>query len=214
MTEDIILANVDEWTIEYKSGECYSWCKRGQQSEFRTLHYQGSTSLIFWILSNGHYFWTITKNYINGSIFVQFLKHFEILYHKEKSISMKRMILWLDNCSSHRSQHSVKFMEKLKINFMFIPTYSPQLAAVELAFNTLKKRLNSSANGRTIKLAQEEGFEKISSCIRRFRVSEIRSYFRKVFELIEHYLDLSIENAYPSKLMVDKNQNEFLYSIM
>ena len=110
---------------------------------------------------------------------MQFLKHFEIWYHKEKSISMKRMILLLDNCSSHRSQHSVKFMEKSKINFMFIPTYSPQLAAVELVFNTLKKRLNSSANGSTIKLAQEEGFEKISSCIRRFRVNEIRSYFRK-----------------------------------
>ena len=82
---------------------------------------------------------------------------------------------------------------------MFIPTYSPQLAAVELFFNTLKKRFNSSANGSTMKLAQEEGFEKISSCIRRFSVSEIRSYFRKVFEQIEHYLDLSIENAYPSK---------------
>ena len=45
---------------------------------------------------------------------------------------------------------------------MFIPTYSPQLAAVELAFNTLKKRLNSSANGSTIKLAQEEGLKRLA----------------------------------------------------
>ena len=88
LTEDIILENVDEWTIEYKSGECYSWCKRGQQSEFRALPYQGSTSLIFWILSNGYYFWTITKNYINGNIFVQFLNTLRF------GITKKNQLVW------------------------------------------------------------------------------------------------------------------------
>ena len=39
LTKDITLANVGECTIEYKTGECYSWCKKDHQLELQVLPY-------------------------------------------------------------------------------------------------------------------------------------------------------------------------------
>ena len=147
------------------------------------------------------------KNYVNSGIFIQFLKHFEAWCFNDKSICKRKVMLLLDNCSSHRSQITAKFIEKSKINFLFIPAYSPQLAAVELAFNSLKKRLNHFTKGRTIRLSQEESFVTITSCLRRYGLQEIRSYFRKVFEQIEYYLNLSVENAYSHWNVANNIQN-------
>ena len=98
---------------------------------------------------------------MNSEIFIQFLKHFEAWCFNDKSICKKKVMFLLDNCSSHRSPITAKFIEKFKINVLFIPAYSPQFAAVELAFNSIKKRLNHFIKRRTIKLSQEESFVRL-----------------------------------------------------
>ena len=75
LEDDIIIGNVDEWLVNYKSGDCYSWWKRGAGVELRTLPFKGSISVILWIFSNGTYFWSIIQNTVNSLIFCQYLKN-------------------------------------------------------------------------------------------------------------------------------------------
>ena len=117
----MVLASVDEWTITYKNGLSYSWGRKGQELELNTLPYQGSISLILWILSNGLYFWTIIQNYVNSDIFTQFLSYFEVWMSKQATILGKRVLWLLDNCSSHRSKDALLIMKNSNIDYLFIP---------------------------------------------------------------------------------------------
>ena len=74
LEEDMIVANVDEWLVYFKSGDWYSWWKRGKSVELKLLPFNGLISIIFRIFSNGAYFWSIIQNTVNSSIFCQYLK--------------------------------------------------------------------------------------------------------------------------------------------
>ena len=189
----MVLASVDEWTITYKNGLSYSWRIKGQELELNTLPYQGSISLILWILSNGLYFWTIIQNYVNSDIFTQFLSYFEVWMSKQATILGKRVLWLLDNCSSHRSKDALLIMKNSNIDYLFILVYSPQLAAVELAFNTLKRRINRSSLGKTIKLRSIEGFDSVYTGIKSFSKNEIASYFTQLYDQISDYLELAFK---------------------
>ena len=101
LEEDMIVANVDEWLVNYKSGDWYSWWKRGTSVELKFLPFKGLISIIFWIFSNGAYFWSIIQNTVNSSIFCQYLKMINDLIDRQAIFESKRIVLILDNWSSH-----------------------------------------------------------------------------------------------------------------
>ena len=74
---ETVLASIDKWIISNKTGTLLFLGKRGRSFELKTLPFQGSISIILWILSNGWYFCKIVQNNINRDIFLQFWNHFE-----------------------------------------------------------------------------------------------------------------------------------------
>ena len=84
-------------------------------------------------------------------------------------------------------------MKNSNIDYLFILVYSPQLAAVELAFNTLKRRINRSSLGKTIKLRSIEGFDSVYAGIKSFSKNEIASYFTQLYDQISDYLELAFK---------------------
>ena len=61
---------------------------------------------------------------------------------------LKNSVIILDNLKVHRSEATMKFMSKWDIYFL-IPSFTPEIAPIELVFNILKKRLikQTSKNG-------------------------------------------------------------------
>ena len=183
---------VDEWLVNYKSGDCYSWWKRGTSIELRSLPFKRSISIIQWIFSNRAYFWSIIQNTINSSIFYQYLKMVNDWIERQSLFENRRVILILDNWLSHRAKTTKHVMKISKINHLFLPSYSPQLALVELSFNTFKRRLNSQWSWTIINLNEIGTFERIGRVIRMFTEEEIRKYFTIFFDELKFNFDNSI----------------------
>ena len=56
LKEDVILANIDEWTVSFKTSENYSWTKGGTDWRTKNLELLRFYFSYQWKLSNGIYF--------------------------------------------------------------------------------------------------------------------------------------------------------------
>ena len=193
LENDIVIANIDEWIVNYKSGDSYSWGKRGISTELKSLPFEGSMSILLWIFSTGAYFWSIIQSRVNSSIFSQYLKMMSDWINNKKVFEERRIVYILDNCPSHRANATKQVMKALNLNYLFLSSYSPQLAPVELSFNTFKQRLNSEWKGTITNLNNIESFEKIGKAIKLFAGEEIRKYFSIFLRQLKFYLHNSIE---------------------
>ena len=190
---NIVIANVDEWSMNYKSSDCYSWRKRRSNGDLRALPFKGSISIILWIFSNGTYFLAIIQNTVNSSILCQYLQIIEDWINKTLAFKDKRIVFLLDNWPIHRSKQAANTMKRSKMDFMFLPGYSPQLAPIELSFNTFKKRLYRDWRSELTNLNDIGAFDRIRTWITLFTRTEIKSYFSIFFRQVKFYLHNSIE---------------------
>ena len=192
LDNDVVIANIDEWSVNYQSGDSYSWWRKGTNKELRALPFKGSISIILWIFSNGAYFWSAIQRTVNSSVFCQFLKMVEDWTTKTRIFEGKMIITILDNWPSHRARATVKVMKKSTLNYLFLPSYSPQLAPVELSFNTFKKRLIRDWKRDLTNLRDIGAFDKVRAAISKFTSEEIKKYYSIFYEKVKFYLDNSI----------------------
>ena len=164
--------------------------KKRTDRRTKSLNYEGSISLILWIFSKGMYFASIVQHYNNSKIFLQYLNYLEKWYSSEQSWKDKRLICMMDNCSSHSSGQILSKTKFLVICYIFIPIYSPQLVAVESAFNKFKWRLNRATRNKRIKLSTVDGFNSLASTLRKFTTSEIKTHFSKLYDEIHYCLTI------------------------
>ena len=193
LENSMIIGNVDEWWVNYKSGDSYSWCKRGSNIELKTLPFKGSISIILCIFSNGAYFWSMVQNTVNSSIFYQYMIIIEDWISRTPTFRDKKIVFLLDNWPSHRSKLTALHIKESKMSYLFLPSYSPQLAPVELSFNTFKKRLYDSWRSTQTNLNEVGAFDKIRISISQFTGEEIRKYFSSFFKQAKFYLNNSIQ---------------------
>ena len=185
LENDIVIANIVDWIVNYKSGDSYSWGKRGISAELKSLLFKGSMSILLWIFSTGAYYWSIIQSSVNSSIFSQYLKMMSDWINNKKVFEERRIVYILDNYPSHRANETKQVMKVLNLYYLFFPSYSLQLAPVELCFNTFKQRLNSEWKGTIMNLNNIESFEKIGKTIKFFAGEKIRKYFFHLSQTIE-----------------------------
>ena len=160
--------------------------------ELRSLPFKGSISIILWIFSNGAYFWSKIKRTVNSLIFCQYLEMIEDWTTTNSIFEGKTIIAMLDNWPSHRANATGQIMKKSKLNYLFLPSYNPQLAPVELSFNTFKKRLIKECKWSLTNLNDIAAFDRIRVAFSAFTSEEIKKYFSIFYEQIKLYLDNSI----------------------
>jgi transposase len=79
----------------------------------------------------------------------------------------------LDNLSAHKTAGVRAAFARCRINYVYLPPYSPDLNPIENAFSKLKRLVRSAAE-RTV----EGLWTAIGPLLDRFGVSECRNYFR------------------------------------
>ena len=67
------------------------------------------------------------------------MEEFEAWLSSKKLTIQDNILALQNNLQVHRSKLSMKFMEKSKLNYWFLPTYSPEYAPVVKAFAFLKE---------------------------------------------------------------------------
>ena len=130
--EDIVIANVDETVINNHTKRNYSWSIKDQAANVENINLNGSLSLIASITSKGnwHYCSLISNN---NSQELNQLANNNFLIHKT------RRVLHLDNSLIHHSKVWLEYLNKLRWIILFLASYSPEYAPIELLFLLLKR---------------------------------------------------------------------------
>ena len=90
---------------------------------------------------------------INSKGFSEYVSRFNDWIIENSTFGYRKVVLMLDNCSSHRSGDYMRLFKSLKHQIVFIPAYPPQFAPVEMCFNIVKQRMKSKARYEVINLS-------------------------------------------------------------
>ena len=161
ITNDTLLINIDEWTISNKTKLNYSWSQKGKSWEVQNSNFSSSWSIIMAILNTGQWYCLILWSTVNSEIFSTFISYLNKWILGNNMFGKKNVSIILDNCSSHRSSASKNTIISNNITIIYLPTYSPQFAPVELIFNIFKKNLLSQTINNWMKLDRIETFNAI-----------------------------------------------------
>ena len=70
-----VVMNVDECSINRKTKSNYSWVLKYKWKDFQNVSFSNWISVVLWIMSSGHWVWSIIQHTVNSKIFSTFLKH-------------------------------------------------------------------------------------------------------------------------------------------
>ena len=131
------------------------------------------------IMSNGDFIWLIINDTGNTKKFWDFLciLYYAINYDNMRNIS--ECVIMLDNASIHCSKGSLKTVEAIGINWLFLPAYSPMLAPVELFFRAVKNKMRMNLSNNKICLNNPKDRIYIYDTIRYIDWEWIRSLWKQ-----------------------------------
>ena len=152
ITSDIVVVNIDETLFSNHTKCKYSWAIKGQPNFCWNITFKGSISFIGAITNRGdwHFSNLIQNNW--GEIFVKYLEDLMRWLKEELEVNPQGILLLLDNSPIHTSKWSLEYMNSCGCRIMFLPTYSPQFALIELLFGTLKRKLLTHSKNHVINL--------------------------------------------------------------
>ena len=126
----------------------YQWSKKGQQPEITCKQRQRERQTVFgsYIYDSGQ----ITVSFAdrgNGQSFKKHLK--KVLWTYRES---PKIIMVLDNVAYHHSKKITGWLRKnAKLEFFFLPPYSPDLNAIETACWYMRKKITHNRYVKTLK---------------------------------------------------------------
>ena len=149
--------NVDESIFSCSAKSNYSWLPRGESSWILTPNHLSWWVVYFPLWSSGERIALISNN--NGDInwFCMFLYLQKRFIESALNLKLLRVILTLDNASTHWSHHSKKGMKVLNLMSYFLPPYSPTFAPVELEFYIMKNFVSKRQNCMKLNFSKKSG---------------------------------------------------------
>ena len=182
--EDDLILNADEWIINRGTLPLKSWSFRGERAEIKSISFEKSASIISVISSTGCHFSHIHSQTINSNSFIDFLNDLEKFIRINQLNKNKRMILLLDNSTSHTVKVVIKAIKSLfKIAF-FLPQYSPQYAPVENFFSSFKSKLVRNLQTKTYDLHTKFAQEEIEKALKKIGSKEIKRMWQHNYRAI------------------------------
>ena len=95
------------------------------------------------ILTNGEFLWSIIENTGDSKKLGEFMCILKYALESANMISNHKCVYVIDNASIHHSYSSIEIFMRLNLCIMYLPAYSPELAAIELLFRFIKNKLRS-----------------------------------------------------------------------
>ena len=133
----------------------YAWSKRGERASRHEFQFRGAKYSILPALSlNGVLHLEVVKNVVTGAIFRRFIEGLLPLMNRWP---LPNSVLIVDNASIHKVAGIRELVEERGMLLMFLPSYSPDLNPIELAFSSIKAWLRANRNRVNQEMAGEDG---------------------------------------------------------
>ena len=133
----------------------YAWSKRGERASRHEFQFRGAKYSILPALSlNGVLHLEVVKNVVTGAIFRRFIEGLLPLMNRWP---LPNSVLVVNNASIHKVAGIRELVEERGMLLMFLPSYSPDLNPIELAFSSIKAWLRANRNRVNQEMAGEDG---------------------------------------------------------
>ena len=126
-----MILNVDDTWLTRSLKKEYSWIERGKSKWICNSKFTDSISLMTTISTDG---WSLTAAYskcVNGLAISKYLESLANYLQRNTSWKISEILILLDNWPINHSKIVINQMKRMKINAIFLPSYSPELAPIE-----------------------------------------------------------------------------------
>lgn len=125
---------IDETKIELINNHMRCWRKPDEQILFGN-NSKEKKNLILAISKSEVINYEITEQNTTSNLFLKFLEDLKIKLDKK---DIKKYVLICDNCTSHKTDNIIEFLNNNKLCTIFTPPYQSTFTPIELAFRALK----------------------------------------------------------------------------
>ena len=130
------------------------------------------------------------KTILIPSSFIRYIKHLFTWLNENNNFEFQKISQILDNWPLHRADFTIKHFRSLSWNIYYLPSYSPQLAPVEYAFNDVKRRLAWSLKERTLKLNNADSCASTIDKIKSVTTKSLRGYFSRFYDTVRQHIPI------------------------
>ena len=133
----------------------YAWAKRGDRASRFEFQFRGSKYSMLPALSlDGILHLEVVENAVTGAAFRRFV---EDLLPRMNKWPLPNSVLVVDNASIHKVAGIRELVEGHGMRLMFLPSYSPDLNPIELAFSSIKAWLHANRDHVNQEMESETG---------------------------------------------------------
>ena len=104
----------------------------------------------------------------NSEEFIKFINKLIIWLWEDLKINIMNLVLMIDNSPVHTSRNSMKNLNELKCQVVFLPPYTPQLAPIEMMFHVMKRKIYKHSEGEEIRLCSKDRMRTIKETLATF----------------------------------------------
>ena len=114
------------------------WARKGTHQKISTVSKSKNYSAIMAMDFNGIIALKILKGGVKGADFFLYIK--ELIESEQERFNSKKVILFMDNASIHKTKDFMKKLAKYQ-NILYNSPYTPQLNPIEFAFSKIKNKV-------------------------------------------------------------------------
>ena len=180
---------MDGWCFSRSVKQNYSWLDKGRSCWLHNTKYTGSASILSAISTDGTHFTAIYSWTVNVNIFIHFVESLFMYLNKKMGKNLSKSLIIMDNCPYQKSKMVKEKLKYWKINWIYLPPYTPELAPIELLFRSLKAKLRiCDAKGET-RLSSQRGIDVITAALRQIKSEEITGNWNQFFNEIKSIIN-------------------------
>ena len=184
-----LLINIDETMFTRTTMASRSWSVKGKENNLMNICFSNSTSLMTAITSFGDVLSAETRGSVTSKHFIKFLVKLKSFIYDTIGLWMHKWLIIVDNASTHRSREVKDYIEENKLNFAYIPAYSPEMAPVEKYFSILKRVVIKKTTGQQVNWRGDKTKDILNYSMLQISPKVIRNLWRTFTYEIKKSLD-------------------------
>ena len=153
--------NCDESSFDRSIRENYSWLPTGVGGSIIRVPTSGKSNLILSVLPNGAWIAVIQDGTIDSQAFSFYLAVLSRVMLNSKWYETNALKILINNAPNHHSEFTQRTMRALNIETIYLPSYSPEIATVELWFKAVKSVIRNRYTFDRLDFSKETGKREI-----------------------------------------------------
>ena len=149
---------------------------KGKVNVSSNIGFTGSLDMFGAITFKGDWFYSYLTENNNSEELIKLINKLIIWFWEDLKINIMNLVLLIDNCLIHTSRNSMKNLNELKCQIVFLLPYSPQLAPIEMMFHVMKRKICKHYKGEIIRLCSKDGIRNIIEILATFTNEQIVSF--------------------------------------